>query len=51
MNMKVEIQIDENCGEPRLIVLTRQVTDEIQTLIQSLSNTPARNAAGVLDKD
>ena len=44
--MKVEIQIDENCGEPRLIVVTRQVTDEIQTLIQSLSNTPAAFLAG-----
>lgn len=44
--MKVEIQIDENCGEPRLIVVTRQVTDEIQTLIQSLSNTPAAYLAG-----
>ena len=46
MNMKVEIQIDENCGEPRLIVVTRQITDEIQTLIQSLSNTPAAYLAG-----
>ena len=44
--MKVEIQIDENCGEPRLIVVTRQITDEIQTLIQSLSNTPAAYLAG-----
>ena len=35
--MKVEIQIDESCNEPWLIVVTRQITDELQALIQSLS--------------
>ena len=45
--MKVEIQIDENCGEPRLIVVTRQVTDEIQTLIQSFIQYARRISCGV----
>ena len=39
--MRVEIQIDETCTECKMILVARQLTDEIQMLIQSLSEGPA----------
>ena len=35
--MRIEIQIDPNCDEPKLLILTDQVTDEINELVQRLS--------------
>lgn len=35
--MKVEIQVDASCREPKIVVVTDRVTDEIHDLIQKLS--------------
>lgn len=39
--MQVEIKIDRSCPEPRLIILTAEVTDDVNDLVRKLSeNTP-----------
>ena len=35
--MQIEVKIDENCKEPKIIVLTDRLTDEINGIIKSLS--------------
>jgi len=35
--MQVEIKIDENCEEPKVIIVTDVVTDEISKIVDSLS--------------
>lgn len=36
--MRIEIQVDQDCKEPRVLIITDQVTEEINELIQKLSN-------------
>ncbi len=36
--MKAEIKIDENCKEPKIIVVTDKMTDEITDLVKKLSD-------------
>ncbi len=36
--MQVEIKIDENCVEPKLIIVTDKVTDEIKDILNTLSS-------------
>lgn len=39
--MKVEIQIDSSCVEPRVIVMTNKMTEEVNDLVKRLSvSTP-----------
>ncbi len=35
--MKVEIKIDESCAEPKIVILTDRVTDEISEIVKRLS--------------
>lgn len=35
--MKIEIQLEPECTEPKIIVVTDKVTDEINELIKRLS--------------
>jgi DNA-binding LytR/AlgR family response regulator len=35
--LKVEIKVDSSCEEPKIIVVTNQVTEEVQDLVQMLS--------------
>lgn len=35
--MKVEIKIDDTCTEPKIIILTDKITEEINTLVRNLS--------------
>lgn len=46
--MQVEIKIDNTCKEPRIIVVTDQLTDEIQALIRRLSEESPRILSGIL---
>lgn len=40
--MQVEIKLDPNCQEPRIVVVTAQVDEKIYDLVQQLSQqTPA----------
>ena len=36
--MQVEIKIDDNCIEPKVIILTDKVTDEINDILNTLSS-------------
>ncbi len=36
--MKVEVTLDENCLETKIIILTKKMTEEITTLMQRLSD-------------
>ena len=39
--MKIEIQIDESCDEPKIVVMTRRVTEEISEILKKLSEDPS----------
>lgn len=43
--MKIEIKLDENCSETKIIIVTEKMTDEITTLMQRLSKEQARGIA------
>lgn len=44
--MKVELQLDENCAETRLIVVAAKLTDEISALMQRLSDETPQSIVG-----
>ena len=44
--MKIEIKIDENCSETRVIIITEQMTDEITALMQRLSGETPQGIVG-----
>lgn len=45
--MEVEIRIDKTRTQPRVILETASITEEIQSLAQRLSSTPVQMIAGV----
>jgi len=47
--MKIEIKIDENCDEPKVIVVTDRVTEEINEIVKRLSDEPSQILAGFKD--
>lgn len=47
--MKIEIKIDENCDEPKVIVVTDKVTEEINEIVKRLSGEPSQILAGIKD--
>lgn len=56
--MQVEIRIDESCREPKVIILTASMTEEINGIVQKLSENSPRIISGsrngrveVLDPD
>lgn len=44
--MQIEIKIDENCKEPKIIIMTDQMTDEINGLVKKLSERTSPMLAG-----
>lgn len=46
IRMKIEIKIDENCAEPKVIVAANEVTEEINEIIKRLSSEPYQILAG-----
>lgn len=44
--MQVEIKIDSTCKEPKIIVVTDKMTDEVNTLIKRLSGGSTRILSG-----
>lgn len=48
--MKIEIQIDETCGEPKIVVMTHKVTEEISEILKKLSEDPSEMPAGFRDE-
>ena len=56
--MQIEIKIDENCKEPKIIVVTDKMTEEISEIIKKLAEEQTKTIAGfkedtveVLDPD
>ena len=47
--MEVEIKIDKTRGQPLVIVETASITEEVQNLVQRLSQTPFQVLAGAKD--
>lgn len=47
--MQVEIKIDENCKEPKVIVMADKMTDEINVIIKRLSDEQPQMIAGFKD--
>ena len=44
--MQIEIKIDEGCEEPKIIVVTNKMTDEINSLLKRLSAEQPKMIAG-----
>ena len=44
--MKIEIKIDENCSEPKIVIMTDRVTDRINEIVNKLSAEPSEVLAG-----
>ena len=44
--MQVEVKIDENCKDPKIIIVADKMTDEIGALVQSLSTSYPNVIAG-----
>lgn len=47
--MKVEVKIDVSCTEPRIIVVTNHVTDEINEIVKRLEGERPQLVAGFKD--
>lgn len=44
--MQIEIKIDENCTEPKIIVVTDRMTDEINAVVKAISDGRPQVIAG-----
>lgn len=47
--MRVEVQLDSACSEPRIVIMTAAMTEEVQGLLLKLSDTALAVLAGVRD--
>ncbi len=47
--MQVEVKIDNSCPEPKVIILTASVTDEVNALVQKLSESVPQIISGIKD--
>ena len=48
--MQIEIKIDENCKEPKIIVVADKITEEISEIIKKLSEEQTKTLAGFKDE-
>ncbi len=46
--MQIEIKIDSSCREPKIIVMTDKMTDEVNTVIKRLSDEAPQMLSGFL---
>lgn len=44
--MKIEIKLDDNCSETKVIIVTEKMTDEITSLMQRLSEDATQGIVG-----
>ncbi len=44
--MQVEIRIDDRCTEPKIIIVTKEINDEINALVRKLSDDQPKMIAG-----
>ena len=45
--MQIEIQIDESCTEPKIVVITDRMTEEVSEIVKKLSEERTKAIAGV----
>ena len=45
--MQIEIKVDPGCGEPRIVIVTDRITDEINALVKKLGQDPPQLLAGM----
>ena len=48
--MQVEVKIDKSVAKPRVIIVTSEITEEINALVQTLSESGPRMIAGFRDE-
>ena len=48
--MKIEIKIDEDCPETKIVVVTSKVTEEVNEIVKRLSSEQPRMIAGFKDE-
>lgn len=48
--MKIEIKIDKNCAEPKIIVVTDKINEEINDILRKLSAEQPQILAGFKDE-
>ena len=48
--MQIEIQIDEHCTEPKIIIVTNKMTDEMNGIIKKLAGEQTQMIAGFQDE-
>ncbi len=44
--MQIEIKIDESCNEPRIIIVTNRMTNEVNAILQKLSSEQPTTLVG-----
>lgn len=44
--MKIEVKIDENCGETKVIIVAEKMTEEVSALVQHLSEESPQGFIG-----
>lgn len=47
--MQVEIKIDNSCVEPKIVILTASVTEEVNSLVKRLSEEEPQVISGIRD--
>jgi len=47
--MRIEIKIDEKCKDPKIIVMTDKMTDEVNAIVKRLSDEQPQVIAGFKD--
>lgn len=47
--MQIEIKLDENCREPKIIIMTDKMTDEVNDIVKKLSVEQPQLIAGFKD--
>ena len=47
--MQIEIKMDENCREPKIIIMTDKMTDEVNDIVKKLSVEQPQLIAGFKD--
>ena len=48
--MQIEIRIDSTCKEPKVIIVTNQVTDEVNLLLRKFAEEHPKIIAGFKDE-
>lgn len=47
--MQIEIKIDSSCTEPKIIIMTDSMTEDIQTILKRLSESSPQMIVGIRD--